>query len=104
MTSTTSEHHISHLAAIARLLLCWADNRTEPAHVMDFYYRDWFSRIWVIQEVVRAQNVVVLLPGYEISWDWVGLAAAIIVSNPTVAFHKGCFALESIPMEPLTPT
>ena len=41
----------------------------------------WFTRVWVIQEVVLAQNTIVKWGHAEISWHWIGLAAAIIRTN-----------------------
>jgi len=69
-----------------------------PNDVLYLYERDWFSRIWVIQETVLAQNAVFLLEGQEISWDWVGLAAAIISTNFAAQSLRltGYFTSESV--------
>jgi hypothetical protein len=49
--------------------------------IVDFFSRRWFFRIWVIQEVVLSSNAQVVWGTYNIAWDWVGLAAAIIQAN-----------------------
>lgn len=49
--------------------------------ILQFFSRRWFHRIWVIQEVVLASSAKVLFGKYEISWDWIGLAAAVIKFN-----------------------
>ncbi|KAI1439855.1 heterokaryon incompatibility protein-domain-containing protein [Annulohypoxylon stygium] len=43
-----------------------------------FFSRSWFSRLWVIQEVISNPNVEVLCGGSRISWDVVALAATYI--------------------------
>ncbi|KAG9503337.1 hypothetical protein J7337_006182 [Fusarium musae] len=45
----------------------------------ELFLRRWFSRIWVLQEVVLAKQALVQLGSYQIPWEWVGLAAAIVV-------------------------
>ncbi|KAI1053042.1 hypothetical protein LB506_010037 [Fusarium annulatum] len=47
--------------------------------IMKLFRRRWFSRIWVLQEVVLAKHALVQLGSYQIPWEWVGLAAAIVV-------------------------
>ncbi|KAI0438471.1 heterokaryon incompatibility protein-domain-containing protein [Xylaria telfairii] len=49
--------------------------------ILHFYNRKWFRRLWVIQEVALARSAVALWGGYEIDWEWIGLAAAIIRTN-----------------------
>ena len=56
------------------------------------FERRWFHRVWVIQEVALARSVRVLVGQYAISWEIVGLAAAILRTNfnrlvPTIATH-----------------
>ncbi|KAJ9412707.1 heterokaryon incompatibility protein-domain-containing protein [Fusarium oxysporum] len=46
------------------------------------FERRWFSRVWVIQESVLARHAVVQFGSYQISWNWIGIAAALIVNNP----------------------
>ena len=41
----------------------------------------WFSRVWVIQEAALAKSATILWGHCEISWEWVGLAAAIVRTN-----------------------
>ena len=47
------------------------------------YFNSWFERLWVIQEVALASHAVVMLRDLEISWKWIGLAAAVIRANFT---------------------
>lgn len=44
----------------------------------DFFDADWFSRRWVIQEVVLSNNSIVLRGECTISWWVVGIAASIL--------------------------
>ncbi len=44
----------------------------------DFFGASWFTRKWVLQEVVLSTKVDVLFHDYRLSWEWVGLAAAIL--------------------------
>ncbi|PNP59974.1 hypothetical protein FNYG_14698 [Fusarium nygamai] len=60
----------------------WGSHQQIRRSVLRFFERRWFSRIWVIQESVLARSAVVQLGPYQISWDWVGIAAAILVHNP----------------------
>ncbi|KAF5649817.1 Het6 heterokaryon incompatibility protein [Fusarium tjaetaba] len=55
------------------------DNDTQ---MMQLFCRRWFSRIWVLQEATLARHAVVQLGSYLIPWEWVGLAAAIVVHEP----------------------
>ncbi|KAF9769237.1 hypothetical protein IL306_013371 [Fusarium sp. DS 682] len=83
------------------------DGRSNPHHVgaddfgnfryavMQLFKRRWFSRMWVLQEAVLARHAVVQLGSYQISWEWVGLAAAIIVHKPELSPLD--FARETIP-------
>ncbi|KAF4339372.1 heterokaryon incompatibility (het-6OR allele) [Fusarium beomiforme] len=63
--------------------------------VMQLFTRHWFSRMWVLQEVVLARHAIVQLGSYRISWEWIGLAAAIIVHKPELSSLD--FAGETIP-------
>jgi hypothetical protein len=47
------------------------------------FSRPWFERMWVVQEVNAIANITVLCGDVNISWDWLGLAAAFI---PTTWF------------------
>lgn len=50
--------------------------------VSRFYDRDWFWRLWCVQEVALASDAVMLWgDDTEIAWKWVGLAAARIRTN-----------------------
>ncbi|KAF5253710.1 hypothetical protein FANTH_1402 [Fusarium anthophilum] len=58
------------------------DNRSA---MIQLFRRRWFSRIWVLQEAVLARHAVVQLGSYQIPWEWVGLAAAIVVHKPELS-------------------
>lgn len=45
------------------------------------FSRRWFHRVWVIQEVALARKATVLLGDCSISWEVIGLAAAILRNN-----------------------
>lgn len=45
------------------------------------YYKRWFKRLWVVQEIALARQATVICDKGEISWQWIGLAAAIIRTN-----------------------
>ncbi|RYP46356.1 hypothetical protein DL768_007419 [Monosporascus sp. mg162] len=49
--------------------------------ILALYEQSWFSRTWVVQEAALAQDALVVWGGCNISWEWVGLAAAIIRTN-----------------------
>lgn len=50
-------------------------------HLRRVYKRPWFERLWVIQELVVAKEVIVVCGGQSISWDYLQLAASIIVQS-----------------------
>lgn len=41
----------------------------------------WFRIIWSIPEVTVARSVVLIQGNKAISWDWIGIAAAILIEN-----------------------
>ena len=41
----------------------------------------WFWRLWVIQEVALSSSALIMWGDSEISWKWIGLAAALIRTN-----------------------
>ncbi|KAI0423746.1 heterokaryon incompatibility protein-domain-containing protein [Xylaria sp. FL1042] len=49
--------------------------------ILHFYNRRWFRRLWVLQEVALARSAVAIWGASKISWEWIGLAAAIIRTN-----------------------
>ncbi|KAK4450833.1 heterokaryon incompatibility protein-domain-containing protein [Podospora aff. communis PSN243] len=49
--------------------------------ILKMYGMRWFSRLWVLQEVALARQATVIWGDFEIPWQWVGLAAAIIRNN-----------------------
>lgn len=51
------------------------------ANILLLFEWRWFQRLWVIQEISLARRAVVIWGGCEISWEWIGLAAAIIRTN-----------------------
>ncbi|KAF5627008.1 heterokaryon incompatibility (het-6OR allele) [Fusarium sp. NRRL 52700] len=53
--------------------------------MIQLFKRRWFSRIWVLQEAVLARHAVIQLGSYQIPWEWVGLAAAIVVHKPELS-------------------
>ncbi|RKL33937.1 hypothetical protein BFJ72_g9719 [Fusarium proliferatum] len=58
------------------------DDGDRRSAMMQLFQRLWFSRIWVLQEIVLARHAVVQLGSYQIPWEWLGLAAATVVHNP----------------------
>jgi len=66
--------------------------------VLDLYTCKWFSRLWVVQEIALARHATVIWGEFEISWQWIGLAAAIIRTNwnrilSTTSRHMGRVSL-----------
>ncbi|RGP78905.1 hypothetical protein FLONG3_2810 [Fusarium longipes] len=55
--------------------------------MLTLYQRTWFTRVWVIQEGVLARSAVVQLGPYQIDWEWIGLAAAIMLHNPVMNIY-----------------
>jgi hypothetical protein len=49
------------------------------AHVETIYESDWFTRLWVVQEVALAKNVKILCGGYDLSWRDFQIATRILV-------------------------
>jgi hypothetical protein len=39
-----------------------------------FYRLEWFSRVWVMQELIVSPEALVLVGDYGIDWDIIGLA------------------------------
>ncbi|KAM6511880.1 hypothetical protein FALCPG4_016871 [Fusarium falciforme] len=48
---------------------------------LGLYKTRWFQRLWVVQEIALAQRATVIWGKCEMSWQWIGLAAAIIRTN-----------------------
>lgn len=44
----------------------------------EIYKKRWFRRLWVFQEIALARDATVIWGDAQISWQWVGLAAAIM--------------------------
>jgi hypothetical protein len=49
--------------------------------IFDLFKCNFFTRLWIIQEVALAQDALVYCGNSAISWEWVGLASAIIRNN-----------------------
>ncbi|KAK0627606.1 heterokaryon incompatibility protein-domain-containing protein [Immersiella caudata] len=69
-----SDRHISDTPSVLEDTIIWPE-------ILKLYSTRWFSRLWVIQEVALARHATVIWGNFEISWHWVGLAAAIIRTN-----------------------
>jgi hypothetical protein len=50
-------------------------------HILELFQSRWFQRLWVFQEVVLAKRAWVHIGPHTLSWDVVGLTAAIIRTN-----------------------
>ncbi|KAK6067534.1 arylsulfatase [Seiridium cupressi] len=58
--------------------------------IADLFKKDWFWRVWVLQEAFLAQSAVVCWGQVEIDWRWVGLAASILrTSYQNICDHMG---------------
>jgi hypothetical protein len=44
----------------------WRTDRREVHHILD---HDWWTRVWIIQEVVSGSDVTMRRGGHEIAWD-----------------------------------
>ncbi|KAM0426045.1 hypothetical protein ACHAPT_008676 [Fusarium lateritium] len=51
------------------------------SEALKLYHRPWFERLWVVQEIALAQRATVIWGKCEMSWQWIGLAAAVIRTN-----------------------
>lgn len=51
---------------------------SELGSLRELFCCRWFSRRWVIQEVVLAHSALVLWENLSIKWSWIGIAAAIL--------------------------
>jgi len=56
--------------------------RNQWSIIQDFFSQDYWKRVWVIQEVVVATDVMILYGKSKISWDYV--AAAIVIWKRTL--------------------
>ncbi|CVK90848.1 related to heterokaryon incompatibility protein (het-6OR allele) [Fusarium proliferatum] len=61
------------------------DGEDSRSYMLQLFRRRWFSRMWVLQEAVLARHALVQLGSYQIPWEWVGLAAAILVHKPELS-------------------
>ena len=50
------------------------------AHVEVVYKSDWFTRLWVVQELALARNPRILCGAYDLSWEEFELATRVIAS------------------------
>ncbi|KAK3989074.1 heterokaryon incompatibility protein-domain-containing protein [Cladorrhinum sp. PSN332] len=50
-------------------------------NILTLYELKWFHRLWVVQEIALARRATVIWGKCEMSWEWIGLAAAIIRTN-----------------------
>jgi hypothetical protein len=49
------------------------------AHVEAVYKSDWFTRLWVVQELALARNPRILCGAYDLGWEEFELATRVIV-------------------------
>lgn len=54
----------------------------EWTHARAFFERDWFARVWILQEVVLAESVLIQCGEHTLSWDVLGLLASILNVRP----------------------
>jgi hypothetical protein len=52
-----------------------------------FFKRQWFERIWCVQEIILARQGVIVLDTCQISWEHVGRAAAVLITQSTQPKH-----------------
>lgn len=50
------------------------------AHVEAIYTSDWFTRLWVVQELALARNPKILCGAYEMRWEDFELATRVLAS------------------------
>lgn len=68
-------HHEVDRSQLARKLNFHNRNLVNSTKVWEFYSSDWFSRVWVIQEVQSCTEIYVLCGDATIRWEYVALAA-----------------------------
>ncbi|RYP14534.1 hypothetical protein DL765_006310 [Monosporascus sp. GIB2] len=73
-TEATDDQTASERDLLSANTLAWY-------RILELYKQSWFSRTWVIQEVALARDALVVWGECNISWEWVGLAAASIRTN-----------------------
>jgi hypothetical protein len=49
------------------------------AHVEAVYKSDWFTWLWIVQELALARNLRILCGAYDLSWEEFELATRVIV-------------------------
>ena len=47
-----------------------------------FLERDWFSRVWILQEVVLAKSILIQSGDHTLSWAALDLVGALLVNRP----------------------
>ena len=73
--ATTSSQHVPFLPNAVELT---AQNYVFYREVMIFFCQKWFTRLWVLQEIALAQDVIVVWGECTILWRNVGLAIEAI--------------------------
>ncbi|KAI9703490.1 MAG: hypothetical protein M1820_005794 [Bogoriella megaspora] len=51
-------------------------------NLMCFYQRRWFYRVWTIQEVALAKEIIVICGQYVVAWNWITDAARLLTGTP----------------------
>lgn len=57
----------------------WDSSLCEP--VKSLLDKNWFTRMWVVQEVILAKSATVIWGDAEVDWNWIGMAASEILDN-----------------------
>jgi hypothetical protein len=63
----------------------------------DLFKREWFSRVWVIQEVILAYELRLMCGNYEVDWDDILKAVEICLDNDADLLEAGSYLREIIP-------
>ncbi|KAF2742512.1 HET-domain-containing protein [Sporormia fimetaria CBS 119925] len=67
-----------------------SDRSEEWSPLFDFFRNKWWSRMWVLQEIVLARQATFIWGQAEISWDYIVPVIDIIRSNPYLIIYFEC--------------
>ena len=50
--------------------------------VQTFLERDWFSRVWILQEVVLAKSILIQCGDHTLSWGALDILGSLLIKRP----------------------
>ena len=56
--------------------------------VQAFLERDWFSRVWILQEVVLAKSILIQCGDHTLSWGALDILGSLLIKDQRMTFHR----------------